>query len=128
MAIINQSNILNLQPGITAPVVVHMSEGDSGTKLSFKLIDGARAWTDPGNVVAAVHGRRQDGTQFGPYACTISGDVVSFQTDAAIAAVAGSGIAQIVLTDSNGNTAGTANFAIMVERATFPLGVTYTND
>ena len=128
MAIINQSNILNLQPGITAPVVVHMSEGDSGTKLSFKLIDGARAWTDPGNVVAAVHGRRQDGTQFGPYACTISGDVVSFQTDAAIAAVAGSGIAQIVLTDSDQNTAGTANFAIMVERATFPMGVTYTND
>lgn len=128
MAIINQSNILNLQPGITAPVVVHMSAGDSGTKLSFKLIDGARAWTDPGNVVAAVHGIRQDGTQFGPYACTISGDVVSFQTDAAIAAVAGSGIAQIVLTDSDQNTAGSANFAIMVERATFPMGVTYTND
>ena len=128
MAIINQSNILNLQPGITAPVVVHMSEGDVGTNLSFKLIDGARAWTDPGNVVAAVHGRRQDGTQFGPYACTISGDVVTFQTDAAIAAVAGSGIAQIVLTDSDQNTAGTANFAIMVERATFPMGVTYTND
>lgn len=128
MAIINQSNILNLQPGITAPVVVHMSEGDSGTKLSFKLIDGARAWTDPGNVVAAVHGRRQDGTQFGPYACTISGDVVSFETDAAIAAVAGSGIAQIVLTDSDQNTAGSANFAVMVERATFPMGVTYTND
>ena len=128
MAIINQSNILNLQPGITAPVVVHMSEGDVGTKLSFKLVDGVNAWTDPGNVVAAVHGRRQDGTQFGPYACTISGDVVSFQTDAAIAAVAGSGIAQIVLTDSDQNTAGSANFAVMVERATFPTGVTYTND
>ena len=128
MAIINQSNILNLQPGITAPVVVHMSEGDVGTKLSFKLIDGARAWTDPGNVVAAAHGRRQDGTQFGPYACTISGDVVSFETDAAMAGAAGSGIAEIVLTDSNGNTAGSANFAVMVERATFPMGVTYTND
>ena len=128
MAIINQSNILNLQPGITAPVVVHMSEGDSGTKLSFKLIDGARAWTDPGNVVAAVHGRRQDGTQFGPYTCSVIGDVVSFETDAAIAAKAGSGIAQIVLTDSDQNTAGTANFAIMVERATFPTGVTYNND
>lgn len=128
MAIINQSNILNLQPGITAPVVVHMSEGDSGTKLSFKLIDGVKTWTNPGNVVAAVHGRRQDGTLFGPYACSIIGDTVSFETDAAIAAVAGSGIAQIVLTDSNNNTAGSANFAIMVERATFPMGVTYTND
>ena len=100
MAIINQSNVLNLQPGIT----------------------------DPGDVVAAVHGVRQDGTQFGPYACTISGDAVSFQTDAAIAAVAGSGIAEIVLTDSDQNTAGTADFVIMVERATFPMGVTYTND
>lgn len=128
MAIINQSNILNLQPGITAPVVVHMSEGDVGTKLSFKLIDGVNAWTDPGNVVAAVHGRRQDGTQFGPYACTISGDVVSFETDAAMAGAAGSGIAEIVLTDSDDNTAGSANFAVMVERATFPTGVTYTND
>lgn len=128
MAIINQNNVLNLQPGITAPVVVHMSEGDVGTKLSFKLIDGVNAWTDPGNVVAAVHGRRQDGTQFGPYACTISGDVVSFQTDAAMAGAAGSGIAQIVLTDSDQNTAGSANFAVMVERATFPMGVTYTND
>ena len=128
MAIINQSNILNLQPGITAPVVVHMSEGDVGTKLSFKLIDGANAWTDPGNVVAAVHGRRQDGTQFGPYACLISGDVVSFQTDAAMAGAVGSGIAEIVLTDSDQNTAGSANFAIMVERATFPMGVTYRND
>lgn len=128
MAIINQSNILNLQPGITAPVVVHMSEGDVGTKLSFKLVDGVNAWTDPGNVVAAVHGRRQDGTQFGPYACAISGDVVSFQTDAAMAGAAGSGIAQIVLTDSDGNSAGSANFAVMVERATFPMGVTYTND
>lgn len=128
MAIINQSNILNLQPGITAPVVVHMSEGDVGTKLSFKLVDGANAWTDPGNVVAAVHGRRQDGTQFGPYACLISGDVVSFQTDAAMAGAAGSGIAEIVLTDGNSNAAGSANFAIMVERATFPHGVTYRND
>lgn len=128
MAIINQSNILNLQPGITAPVVVHMSEGDVGTKLSFKLIDGARAWTDPGNVVAAVHGRRQDGTQFGPYVCSISKDTISFQSDAAMAGAAGSGIAEIVLTDSNGNSAGSANFAVMVERATFPQGVTYRND
>ena len=109
MAIINQSNILNLQPGITAPVVVHMSEGDVGTKLSFKLIDGARAWTDPGNVVAAVHGRRQDGTQFGPYACTISGDVVSFETDAAMAGAAGSGIAEIVL--GSGGSVSVANTA-----------------
>lgn len=128
MAIINQSNILNLQPGITAPVVVHMSEGDRGTKLSFKLIDGSRPWVDPGNVVAAVHGTRQDGTQFGPYACSVIGDTVSFNTDAAIAAKAGSGIAQIVLTDAAGNTAGSANFAIMVERATFIGGVTYQND
>ena len=105
-----------------------MSEGDSGTKLSFKLIDGARAWTDPGDVIAAAHGTRQDGTQFGPYACIISGDVVSFQPDSSMAGAAGSGIAQIVLTDSNGNTVGSANFAIMVERATFPMGVTYTND
>lgn len=128
MAIINQSNILNLQPGITAPVVVHMSEGDVGTKLSFKLIDGVNAWTDPGNVVAAVHGRRQDGTQFGPYACSLLRDTISFQTDAAMAGAAGSGIAEIVLTDSNGNSAGSANFAVMVERSTFPLGVTYRND
>lgn len=128
MAIINQSNVLNLQPGITAPVVVHMSEGDVGTKLSFKLIDGVNAWTDPGNVVATVNGTRQDGTQFGPYACFISSDVVSFQTDAAMAGAAGSGIAEIVLTDGNGNSAGSANFAVMVERATFPHGVTYSND
>lgn len=128
MAIINQSNILNLQPGITAPVVVHMSEGDSGTKLSFKLIDGANAWTGPGNVVAAVRGIRQDGALIGPYACSISGDVVSFSSDEAMAGRAGTGIAELVLTDSNGNTAGTANFAIAVERATFPTGVTYTND
>lgn len=128
MAILNQKRILNLVPKVSAPVTIHVSQGDVGTQIQFSIINGDEVWANPGNVTATVHGLRQDGANFGPYACTISGATVSFNLQQDMTAVKGSAIAEVVLVDNSGNKVGSANFAIMVEDSAFPLGVTYDND
>ena len=128
MAIMTQKKILNLVPKVSAPVTVHVSQGDVGTTIQFTLAKGDELWTNPGNVSATVHGVREDGANFGPYACTLSGSALSFTLKSAMTAVKGSAIAEIVLVDSSGNKVGSANFGILVEDSAFPLGVTYDND
>lgn len=128
MAILNQKRILNLIPKISAPVTLHVSQGDVGTEIQFTLVKGDELFVNPGNVSASVHGVREDGANFGAFTCTLSGSTVSFPLHSEMTAVRGSAIAEIVIVDNNGNKVGSANFAILIEEAVFPLGVTYDND
>lgn len=128
MAIVTRKNVLNLQPGLSAPVVVHVSQGDQGYPLTFYLVNGDEQYLIPYNVTITVAGSRIDGSHFGPYACTFADDKVTFTMKSEISRIAGSGIAEITITNSAHETVGSANFVFMVEECTIPNGVTYSND
>lgn len=128
MAILNQKRILNLIPKVSAPVTIHVSQGDVGTQIEFTLVKGDEVFSDTGNLIASVHGVREDGANFGPFTCTLSGSKVTFPLHSEMTAVKGSALAEIVLVDNGGNKVGSANFGILVEESVFPLGVTYDND
>lgn len=128
MAILNQKRILNLIPKVSAPVTIHVSQGDVGTEIEFTLVKGDEVFSDTGNLTASVHGVREDGANFGPFICTLSGSKATFPLHSEMTAVKGSALAEIVLVDNGGNKVGSANFGILVEQSVFPLGVTYDND
>lgn len=127
MAISNQKYYLDLCSGTRAPVTVHVSQGDVGRTISFEIRNDGALFTFSGESVS-VHGTRIDGANFGPVACTYSGSVVSFNTTAAMTAVAGSAVAELSIVNSSNQKVGTANFAILVENSTFPDGVSYDTD
>jgi hypothetical protein len=126
MSVITQNHILNIVPGMSAPLVVHVSQGDSGVELEFTLVNGDEIF-DPTGTVISVHGIRQDGVGWGPVACARENGNIKFTLPDAATAVKGSGMAEISISNST-ETVGTTNFAILVETATFPQGVTYAND
>lgn len=128
MAIITQKRILNLIPKTSAPVTIHVSQGNVGETIEFTLVKGDELFTATSNLTATVHGVRSDGANFGPYTCTLNESKVSFTLKSAMAAISGAAVAEIVLVNANNRRVGSSNFAILVEDSAFPVGVTYSND
>lgn len=127
MSLVTQNRVINLVPGISAPLVIHCSCGDVGRTISLVIINGDSEYTVPSGASASVHGIRQDGAGWGPYTCTVSGSAVSFDLTAEMTAVSGGGIAEITIISGN-RIVGSANFCLLVEDAVFPDGVTHEND
>lgn len=129
MAISTQTQNLNLIPGKSAPVVVHLSQGNVGDTVQFYLYNGTDPYI-PSNVSIAVHGVRADGSVFGPYTVTTTtgSNLVSFSVVSAMTSVNGAAVGELVLTDSNQNQIGTANFGMLVEAAPYSSSVTYEDD
>lgn len=119
---ITQKHTIDIQPGISAPTVVHCSCGDFDSVISFEVMNGGELF-DCSSYLCSVHGVRSDGANWGPYPVTVNGSTVSFPLRSAMTAIAGPCLAEISV-----GTVGTANFAILVENATFGVGVTYTED
>ena len=119
---ITQNHVINIQPGVSAPLVIHCSQGDTGSVINLTVVNGDETF-DCSSYLCSVHGVRSDGANWGPYEVTVSGSTVSFSLRQEMTAVAGPCLAEITI-----GTVGTANFAILVENATFSLGVTYTED
>lgn len=117
---------LNIRSGYTAPITVHCSYGDSGEKVEFIICDGDTEYSLDGTT-AYVHGYRRDGADFGPYSCTINDNKVSFTLTTGMTMCEGGHIAEIVISKGSKVT-GTANFGILVERAAFPNGISYSSD
>lgn len=118
---------LNIRSGYSAPVTIHCSYGDSGEQVTFYIYDGDEILDLTGASVT-VHGTRKDGANFGPFACTTSPkNIVKFNIQASMTAVAGSAIAELTIVNE-GVSIGTCNFGILVENATFPTGVSYDTD
>lgn len=124
--LVNSKYYLNIRSGYMAPVTLHCSYGDSGETITFYIFDGGQAFNLAGSTVS-LHGTRRDGASFGPFACSVDGNSVSFTLQSSMTAVEGGGIAEFTITKS-GTTIGTCNFGIMVENATFPNGVAYDTD
>ncbi len=128
MAIITQTQALNIREGYQAQTVVHVSQGDVGSTVKFNLYNGSAEF-DVTTFTATVHGVRRDNAGWGPYACTINApSAVSFALRAPMTAVAGPSLGEIVITNGSGATVGTANFAMLVEAAAFPNGPSYADD
>lgn len=129
MAISTQTQNLNLIPGKSAPVVVHLSQGNVGDNIKFNLYDGTEKYY-PYGVSITVNGMRRDETFFGPIPVTFTqgSNVVSFAVTSAMTAYSGGVIAELTITDTGGNTVGTANFAMLIEEGTFPDGPIYETD
>lgn len=119
---ITQKHTIDIQPGISAPTIVHCSCGDFDSVISFEVINGGELF-DCSSYLCSVHGVRSDGANWGPFPVTVSGSTVSFPLKPVMTVIAGPCLAEITI-----GTVGTANFAILVENATFSLGVTYTED
>jgi len=119
---ITQNHVINIQPGVSAPLVIHCSQGDTGTQINLTVVNGDEEF-DCSSYACSVHGVRSDGGNWGPITCTVSGSTVCFSLTSAMTAVAGACLAEISV-----GTVGTANFAMLMENATFGNGVTYSND
>lgn len=129
MAISTQTQNLNLIPGKSAPVVVHLSQGNVGDTVQFYLYNGTDPYI-PSGVSIAVHGVRADGTAFGPYAVSITSgsNLVSFPVETAMTSVSGEAVGELVITDARRKQIGTANFGMIVESAPYSSSVTYEYD
>lgn len=129
MAISTQTQNLNLIPGKSAPVVVHLSQGNVGDTVRFYLYNGTDPYI-PSGVSIVVHGVKADGTAFGPYrvSTTIGSNLVSFSIVSAMTSVSGAAVGELVITDGAQNQIGTANFGMLVEKAAYSSGVTYEDD
>lgn len=119
---IAQNHVINIQPGVSAPLVIHCSQGDTGTQINLTVVNGDEEF-DCSSYACSVHGTRSDRGNWGPVTCNVSGSTVSFSLTSDMTAVAGSCLAEVSI-----GTVGTANFALLVENATFENGVTYSND
>ena len=120
------SKKLNIRPQYNSPVVVHVSSGDSGIPITFEMYDGNEAFEIPSGAVISVQGTRRDGASWITTG-TASENEVTFTSPSAMAAVEGAGIAEVSIT-SGAETVGSANFLVLVERATIPNGVSYSSD
>ena len=130
MAITVQAQNLNVRPGNSSQTVVHLSQGDTGNTIRFFLYDGNSEF-DVSSYTVTVHGVRADGVGWGPYATSPvanHNNGVQFNLKSLMTSVAGASVCQLVIANNAGAAVGTANFAFLVENATFPDGPVYAND
>ena len=99
------------------PEVV-VSQYDEEYELIFYLYDG----NSPANledITATLRGTRSDKLKYS-FDGTITGNVLAFEIDTTMTGCAGSGVAELLLTDTNGLNYGTYNFTVTVEESPVP--------
>lgn len=116
MAVITQEYDIDLKATGWYPVV-EMSQYDTGSRtVVLRVYDGENLVPLDG-CVARIDGRRSDGVEFSA-SCTIGANsTVSFVVSQEMTRAAGKHVAELVIIDANGNTAGTQNFILDVEPA-----------
>lgn len=126
---INQRYDLNLIPGQTAPLFVHVSQYDVGSRtLVFGLINGTEAYTIPSGMTALFNGIKPDGYVFS-YDMTVdrTNNVVKIDIEEQMAAVAGNVTCEVALFLGS-DRLGTANLILEVERSPMDGGVASDSD
>ena len=126
---INQRYDLNLIPGQTAPLFVHVSQYDVGSRtLVFGLINGTEAYTIPSGMTALFNGIKPDGYVFS-YDMTVdrTNNVVKIDIEEQMAAVAGNVTCEVALFLGS-DRLGTANLILEVERSPMDGGVVSDSD
>lgn len=107
---------LNLIPN-QSPVIVHVNQYDTGTgRLIATLYEGNEPYSPSGTAV--IQGTKPDGHGF-QYTATLDGNVVTADLTEQMSPVAGDVRAQIVVTESSGET-GTFVFIMRVQSSALP--------
>lgn len=107
---------LNLIPN-QSPVIVHVNQYDTGTgRLIATLYEGNEPYSPNGTAV--IQGTKPDGHGF-QYTATLDGNVVTADLTEQMSPVAGDVRAQIVVTESSGET-GTFVFIMRVQPSALP--------
>jgi len=107
---------LNLIPN-QSPVIVHVNQYDTGTgRLVATLYEGNEPYSPNGTAV--IQGTKPDGHGF-QYTATLDGNVVTADLTEQMSPVAGDVRAQIVVTESSGET-GTFVFIMRVQPSALP--------
>ena len=105
-----QEHVINIIPGVSAPLIIHCSYGDKGTKITLDVYNYSEPYDCTGQTVS-VHGVRADSFNWGPVPCTVNKNKISFVLTSDMTGCAGPGLAEVTI-----GTVSTANFCFMVER------------
>ena len=118
----NQIVTVNLTPGLSAPAVVRVSQGDVGRPILFKVLDGTTTASFASGTTATIVGTKPSGLGFSVTG-TISGNAVTL--DSTIAMTQECGMIPAEIRFMQGTTdIGTANFILAVEKTPHAEGTT----
>lgn len=113
---------VNLTPGLSAPAVVRVSQGDIGRPLTFRIMDGTSPAILESGTTATIEGTKPSGLGFSEEG-TRSGSAVIINTTLAMTQESGLIPCEIRFAQGN-NDIGTANFILAVERTPHADGTT----
>lgn len=116
MAVVTQNYDIDLETTGECPVV-KMSQFDTGSRTIVFTVYHGHDLAQIDGMTARVDGTRSDGVEFS-IACAVgTGGKVSFTISQEMTKCAGKHTAELVVSDADGNPAGTQNFIIEVEAA-----------
>lgn len=116
MAVVNQNYDIDLEATGEYPVV-KMSQFDTGSRTIVFTVYHGRDLARLDGMGARVDGTRTDGGKFSVACAMGTGSKVSFAINQEMTKCAGKHTAELVISDADGNPAGTQNFIIEVEEA-----------
>lgn len=117
-----QRRLVNLVPGMSAPAVLHASEGDVGRVLEIVIIDGQLVYNIPSTATVTITATKPSGMGF-TQACTVTENgTATFETTASMTDESGKMQAEVRIVDG-GKNIGTANLLWVVERNPHPSSV-----
>lgn len=117
-----QRRSVNLVPGMSAPAVLHASEGDVGRVLEIVIIDGQLVYNIPSTATVTITATKPSGMGF-TQACTVTENgTATFETTASMTDESGKMEAEVRIVDG-GKNIGTANLLWIVERNPHPSNV-----
>lgn len=119
MALLSIKRDVDIVPGVSAPVVFHVSQNDVGTNVILSLLNYGTAYNIPQDTTVTIIGSASNGNVFNPVNATYSGSDVTFRLSEEMSSVAGPALCEAVLVLDD-NVLGTANFIINVEAS--PMG------
>lgn len=97
---------------------VHVSQNDVGRTLTFELFNNSTQYTVPVGATVKIQGTKPSGFGFSE-TCTVSGNIVTVDTTETMTDEHGYIDTELQITYS-GNTIGTSNFVLAVERNPHP--------
>ena len=117
MHVVTQEINLNLIPG-GVPPMVNVSQYDKGSRmLKLQLYLGTDEYQIPEGAMACIQGTKLDGTGF-LYVCEYSGNTITADVTDQMTVVPGKVKCEAFLQEETEKRIGTANFVIVVEKAT----------
>lgn len=117
-----QTYVINIRAGSAMAPKVKVSQGDVGRILSFKIFDGAFAFTPAQGSTVTITGTKPSGLGF-TETCTLSGNTATVSTTLDMTQESGDMLAELRIANGSASI-GSVNFVLSVERAPHQDGTT----